>query len=160
MAATWTPIWLTEKDIEDAINRATLLACFDDGNGNFEASALASIIKQAEVEVMSWLGDYGPPPFSAQTLAALGADYFLRSAALEYAKYFVFDRHPEYLRTSATAQQDRLKKCEERMERILDARQRPAQTTQPTTAVGGATVDNGARIYVDNADGTTNSGDY
>ena len=149
MPPTWTPIWLTEKDLEDGVNQQTILACFDDGKGGLEASAMASIIKQAEVETLSWLGDYGPPPFSEATLASLGADYALRSAALEFAKYFIFDRHPEYIRTNPKAQQERLKKCEERMERYLDARQRPPTTTTPTSAVGGVAQCSGPTIYLE-----------
>lgn len=157
---SWTPIWLQCSDVEAVINKATLLACFDDGNGNFESSALVSIIGEAEVEVLSYLDDYGPPPFSTQQLATLSADFFLRSCALEYVKVLVFDRHPEYVRANGKEQVRRREAFEAKMKRVKDARQRPPQVAATPANVGGAVVDNGPRIYADNADGTPNSGDY
>jgi hypothetical protein len=160
MPATWTPIWLSQADIENAVSPDTAAACFDDGNSCISTTAVLLVITQAEMEVLSWLGDYGPPPFSSQTLAQLGSDSFLKSCAVEFAKYYTFDRHPEYVRSNGKDQQDRWDRAEKRMERVLDARQRPPTTTVPTQAVGGATIDDGPRIYVDDASGRRNSGDY
>lgn len=133
----WTPIWLTAGDVENGINKATLLACFDDGGGDFNAGALLAVISQAETEVLSWLPEFGPPPFTQAQLAGLASDYFLRSAALEFAKYFVFDRHPEYVRSQGKEQKERWDRAVKRMERVLDARQRPPTVNAPPANVGG-----------------------
>lgn len=157
-----TLLWLSQADLEAATSKATVFACFNDDNaGSINDAALIKVLNRAEQQVLSWLvGEYGPGPFSSDRLADLGADTFLQSAALEYAIAYMFDRAPDYVRQSGQDVEKRLKSCKEQMQRILDARQRPPTVKTKPANIGGAVVDNAARIYVDNADGTRNSGDY
>jgi hypothetical protein len=150
----YTPIWLAQTDLENAMSVATVTALFDDGDGVVNTTAIGSVIKQAENEVLSWLGDYGPPPFTGALLTELGGDAALQSAALEFAKLYSFDRDTAYVRTTAKAQEARRVSCDERMQRYLDARQRPPTATAKTSAVGGAVKCSGPTIYLDN------EGDY
>lgn len=157
-------VWLdaSGSDIALAISQPTFLACFDDDNaGAADATAVQAVITRAENQVLSWLSEYGPQPFSAAVLAQLGADPLLKDAAIKYAIAYTFDRHPEYIRsTRDESGGKRLKDADAMMERILDARQRPPTVATTPANVGGVVVDNGPRLYVDSADGSTNSGDY
>jgi hypothetical protein len=73
----------------------------------------------------------------------------------------MIDRHPEFVRASKQYDvENRIKRADVRMARILDARQRPPTVAQKPANVGGASVDNGSRLVVDSADGTKNGGDY
>jgi len=156
----WTPIWLAQADLENGLSVATIAACFDDGSGVLNTTAILACIADAELEVMSYLGDYGPPPFTTQQLAVLGGDPFLAACALDFAKYFVFDRHPEYVRSNGKDQQDRWDRATAKMTRVLDSRQRPPVVPVTPSNVGGATVDGGPRIYVPGPNGQYNGGDY
>jgi hypothetical protein len=158
---------LTATDLANATSNDTLLACTDDstptspgGTGTPNPTIIAALIDRAEQEVMSWLvTELGPPPLSSVLMAQLAADPFLKYAALEYAVALMYDRHPEYTRTG-TDRSERMKRADQRMERVLDARQRPPTVPQPPANVGGTVVDNGPRIYIDSANGTKNAGDY
>ena len=156
--------WLCQADLEGATSKATVIACFDDANlgaGSLDDQAICSIIDRAEQETLSWLaGEYGPPPIPATTLAMLAQDSFLKNAALEFAVIFMLEKHPEYVRSDGKVLGERMKRAVARMERIVQARQQPPTVAQRPANVGGVAVDNGNRIYVDNADGTRNSGDY
>lgn len=155
-------IWLSPSDLQGAVSNATITACFNDDNTDvLNEQAIHLVLLRAEQEVLSWLApEFGPPPFTPGVLAQLAADDFLRSAALEYAIAFTFDRHPEFARSSGKERTDRFERANKRMERILDGRQRPPTVQEKPANVGGVVVDNAPRIYADSADGTHNSGDY
>lgn len=155
-------IWLAQSDLENATSVEDVLAIFDDTNsGAVNLAAIAQVINSAEQEVLSWLvGEYGPAPMSAQTLAELAADPFLKSAALEFAKWFMFDRKPEYVRSSPSSQTERWDRATARMERIANARQRPPTVVVKPANVGGIFHPGQQTIYTPNPDGTPNSGDF
>ena len=68
---------LTRTDVENALNAATLLALFDDGNGLVNVAALTATIVRGEQEMASWLvGAFGLP-----LPADLSADPFFADAA-------------------------------------------------------------------------------
>ncbi len=92
-------------------------------------------------------------------LAQIGADPFLKYAAIEYAVAHMFDRHPEYVRNGKGDRSERLQRADERMQRVLDARQRPPTVPIEPANVGGFARTEGPRIY---SDGPTrrHSGDY
>lgn len=158
----WQPVWLCRRDLESATSATMVAAIFDDDQtGSTDDFAMLGVIERAETQVLSWLSEYGPPPFPPNVLAQLQADRFLKGCALAYVVPYMFDRHPEYVR--ANRQEDvekRLKRADDLMMRVLEARQRPPTVPTPPANVGGASVDNGPRAYVDSADGTRNSGDY
>jgi hypothetical protein len=152
-------IWLEQTDLVNNLSVATFSAIFaDPTTGIVNLDFVASVIERAEQEVLSWLVDeYGPAIESAQ---GLGADLFLKGAALEYAIVYAFDRYPEYIRANGKEREQRYARAEARMARVLQSRQRPTSLPITPANVGGAVVDNGPRIAVDSADGTSNMGDY
>lgn len=160
----YTPIWLAQSDLEAATSVEAVRACCDDANvGSPDPRNVAMVIRRAEQAVLSWLSEYGPPPYSPEVLMQLGADDFLQSVALDYAVAFMFDRHPEYARSVRNDDSaGRFKACEAQMERILDSRQRPTTVQVAPANVGGVVVDGGVRAYVDSPGGRPggNAGDY
>lgn len=155
-------IWLALADLQNAFSTAAITAIFDDQNtGTPNAQSVNMLIDEAEQEVMSWLVDeLGPPPLSAALMTQLAADTFLKYAALDYARALVVDKHPEYFRSKPEDVKARFKRADDRMERILDARQRPPTVPTKPANVGGVSVDNANRIYIDSPGGGLNSGDY
>lgn len=158
-------IWLTQQDLEAATSAKMVAACFDDdGNGSLNFPAIAAVIDRAEQEVMSYLVvELGPPPLSPALIAQLATDTFLKYAAVDFAVAYMFDRHPEYVR--AKMQDDRarrLKSAEDRMIRILEARQRPPTVPTPPANVGGFSNDGANRLVTDSPGGPAggNAGDY
>jgi hypothetical protein len=162
----WQPIWLCWQDLVDATSTDVALACFDDtGDGQPEPRGVASVIARAEGKVLSYLvGEYGPPPLSAQVIEDLSNDPLLGSCALQFAVAFMFDKHPEYVRANKQDDvQKRIAGAEAEMVRILEARQRPPTVPEVPANVGGTSVDNAPRLYTDNPGATTpgqNAGDY
>lgn len=155
-------IWLSATDLSQHAGEQALVAAFDDsGTGSADPVLVNAVISRAENEVLSWLVDeFGPPPIAAGTMAQLAADPFLKGAALEYAICWMYDRRPEYFRSSKEDIAARVSRADLRMERVLNARQRAPTVSTPPANVGGVSVDNANRIYVDSGDGTQNSGDY
>ena len=156
-------IWLCQADLENATSVRMVGACFDDDQANvINKDALNAVIDRAEQEVLSWLAsEFGPPPLPADTLAGLGSDNFLKYAAVDYAVALMFDRHPEYVRANMKDDRAaRMQAAKERMERVVDARQQPPTVVKRPANVGGVAVDGANRIYIPNADGTSNRGDY
>lgn len=155
-------IWLCKSDLEDATSVTMVQTIFDDDQtGSPNTRAIASVIRRAEMQVLSYLSEYGPPPLPDSVVADLAKDDFLKECAIEFAVAYMFDKHPEYVR--ANRQEDvakRIKSAEEMMARVLDARQRPPTVPDKPANVGGVSVDNGPRLYADNADGSRNSGDF
>lgn len=156
-------IWLSQADLEGAMSVATVAAIFDDQNtGTLNVAAMGLVIDRGEHEVLSWLIDeYGQDVLTNSTLQAdLADDIFLKGCALEYTVAYAFDRHPEYVRANGRERGDRFKRAQERMERVLQSRQRPTSMPKVPANVGGFVVDNGPRLVVDSADGTSNAGDF
>jgi hypothetical protein len=159
----WVPIWLCRQDLVDATSTDIVIACCDDtGDGEPESRGVKSLIARAEGKVLSYLVvQIGPPPLSEAIIAQLRKDPLLGGVALEFAIAFMFDKHPEYVRSNRKDDVDkRLNRAEAEMKRILDARQQPPTVAKRPANVGGVSVDNGPRAYVDSADGTRNNGDY
>lgn len=159
----WVPLWLSYQDLIDATSTDLAVACLnDDGNTPVaDTHATKSVIARAEAKVLSYLSEYGPPPFSEAILTDLGQDPFLGQCALNYAVAFMFDKHPEYVREGkASDVQKRLAYADAEMARVLESRQRPPQVKTPPANVGGTVVDDAPRLYVDGPQGQKNNGDY
>ncbi len=152
-------IWIDQSDLSNVLSVATFSAIFDDpSTGVTNNDIVASVIERAEQEVLSWLVDeYGT---NIQSQANLGGDLFLKGCALEFAIVYAFDRYPEYIKANGKEREERYQRAEDRMQRVLQARQRPTSLAKQPANVGGVSVDNGPRIAVDSADGTYNGGDY
>jgi hypothetical protein len=147
---------ITYQDIVNFSSKAVVDACFDDGNGGNPQNnpAVPAVIDRGEQEVLSWLGDeLGPPPFNATILAQIGGDPFLKYAAIEYVMLYVYDRHPEYVRSGMKDRAARKESADLRMQRVLDARQRPPTVPTPPANVGGVAVDRSHRIITTGPEG-------
>lgn len=156
-------IWLNLTDLENATSVQTVLACCDDGNvGAPDPAVLDSIIDRAEQEILSYLvGEYGPGPISPAVMTQLQADNFLKYCALDYAVAFMYDRHPEAVPTDRGNDiQARKKSAAEKMQRVMDARQRAPSVATPPANVGGIANPVVARIYVNGPGYRRNHGDY
>lgn len=152
-------LWLDQTDLANVLSTATFAAIFNDPtSGVLNLDIMASVIDRAEEETLSWLvGQYGP---TVRNEAGLGADRFLKGAALEFAIVYAFDRYPEYVKANGKEREERYKRAEERMARVLQSRQRPTSFPQTPANVGGSTVDNGHPIAIDGPNGEYNGGDY
>ena len=106
-------IWLTQGDLENALSVATVAAIFDDANtGTLSAAGIESVISRAESQVMSYLHEYGPPPFSGQVMADLGADPLLKDAATMFAIIYAYERDLAYTRANGKTTEERTKRAE------------------------------------------------
>ena len=159
----YKPIWLDREQLEEATSVEAVKACCNDDSigGPANQSIVLRVIRRAEARTLSWLAEFGPPPFDAATLQQLAGDELLASAALEYAVAYMFDRHPEYARSVRNEDPAaRVKSADTQMERILEARQRPPTVAKKAANVGGVNVDNANRLVTDSPNGTSNAGDY
>jgi hypothetical protein len=156
-------IWLDQADLENATSVQSVIACCDDTNvGVADPAIIASIIDRAEQEILSYLvGEYGPGPISATVMAQLEADNFLKYCALDYAVAFMYDRHPEAVPTDRGNDiQARKKSANEKMQRVMDARQRAPTVATPPANVGGVSTPVIDRVYISGPGARRNHGDY
>jgi hypothetical protein len=155
---------ITSVDLVNFSAQDVYNACFDDSNDGVPAintTAVAAVIDRGEQEVLSWLGpEYGP--FTPTLLAQIGSDPALKYAALEYIILYMYDRHPEYVRSGMKDRAQRKKDADERMQRYLDARQIPP-TLEPEVEpanIGGVGQQGTHTLYANIAGQPRRSGDY
>jgi hypothetical protein len=150
---------IVQADVENALNKATVLALFDDGAGVVNAAALAAVIQAGELEMASWMVDQFGLPLPPD----LANDPFFKRSALEFVVGFAVERHPEYAKQagfgSPTSYFDR---ATARAERIAAARQRATTIEETPANVGGTTPDGAPRMYTPGANGggVSNAGDF
>jgi phage gp36-like protein len=154
-------LYIAQTDLESALSPQTVLALFDDTNtGVVSSVALAAVLTRACANVDSFLARTFTGPFPIQgTPPALVVE-----AAIEFAKAFAFERHPDYVRTfgqnyNAASQYERALAL---MERVADALQQLpdwAANIKPKN-VGAIVYSAGPRMIVDSPDGTSNGGDF
>lgn len=155
--------FIDSDDLKSALSPATYLAIYDDaGTGVANADAVAFTLERAHAQVLSYL-----PAFTSTAPGAIPSQYLplLRMAETDYAVAYSFERHPEYVRSFGEApRSERYKRAETLMVRISTGMQRlQADTGTPLAAtpmVGGAVYTRDQRVMIDNADGTSNAGDF
>jgi hypothetical protein len=150
---------LVQSDLENALNVATVLGIYDDGNGVVNQTALAACADRGENELISWIvSEFGwPMPPAAQN------DPLLKYSALDYWIAYSIERHPEYCKQAGLGTKESyFARATARAGRILTGLQNPttAAAETPRENSGGVTVDGSTRLYIPNADGSTNAGDY
>lgn len=152
-------IWIDQLDLTNQLSAATFANVFNDPvTGATNPDIVNAVIDRAEQEVLSWLvGTYGP---NIQSSPGLGSDIFLKGCALEFAIVYAWDRYPEYVKAMGKEREERFDRAMQRMQRVLQARQRPTVLQQTPANVGGVTIGGGPRLVVDGADGSYNGGDY
>lgn len=153
-----TPI-ITSSDLQNALGLPTFTALFDDdNNGAADPTPVAAVIKRAHAKVISRLPDTFTGPLDP--LPSPAPD-LLFNVELEYAIAFSYERKPEYVRQYGTPHGvDLYARAERTMADVAASIERmPDFATKPSN-VGGASYDTGNRILIDNADGTSNAGDF
>lgn len=151
-------IWLQQSDLVNVLSTVMYSAIFaDPTTGITNTDIVDAVIGRAEQEVMSWLvGQYGPDVANQQNLAG---DLFLKGCALEYAYAYSFDRYPEYAKVEE-GRADRYKRAEERMQRVLQSRQRPTSLPTQPANTSSTVISNVNSIISAGPDGQYNSGDF
>jgi hypothetical protein len=149
---------LAQADLENAISIATVLALYDDGNGLVNQTALAANIVRGEQELLSFLvGEYG----ASGVPSDLANDPFLKSSALDFVTGFSVARRPEYSKQQGLGTKDSyFEMAKERALRIVAATQRATTVSEKPANVGGPVAEGGRRMYIPDASGRTNSGDF
>ncbi len=155
----------TQDDLESALNPATFVQIFDDGNNGFveeDNPGVQLVLMRAHAEVLSYLPRiYGTMPAELPDTVSI----LLKSAELDYATALSYERHPEYVRSFGEEKRSaRWQRAEKKMERIAIAIQRIAPNdTPPETAprnVGGVVYNRGATMICDGSDGSFRGGDF
>lgn len=151
-------IWLAQSDLVNVLSTVMFSAIFDDpSTGVTNTDIVNAVIERSEQEVISWLvSQYGPDVPNQQNLAG---DLFLKGCALEYAYAYAFDRYPEYAKVQE-GRADRYKRAEERMQRVLQSRQRPTSLPTQPANTSSVVVSNVTPIISTGPDGTYNGGDF
>jgi hypothetical protein len=159
--------YVSASELRDVLSLATYMAIFDDGNTGVTAtvdasSAVALVLSRAHAEVISYLLTiYGTLPAELPSAVPV----LLKSAELDYAVAFSFERHPEYVRTYGEAKRaERWERAERKMERIASTIQRIAPSDNPPEPTprtsGGIVLDDARRFITTSSDGTWNGGDF
>lgn len=146
-------------DLQRAVSANTVTACCDDdGDGIADSAVITDLIGRANAMVNSWLYGVGLPVDNTTT------DILLKEAELQYAIYFMFERHPEYVRVKDPIDRaNRLKTVQSLCERIKSGQQVPVETVKASGTprpYKGVTIDSGHRMLVDSPDGSSNQGDF
>ncbi|WP_394849694.1 DUF1320 domain-containing protein [Pendulispora brunnea] len=154
--------YITPSDLRLALTPDTFLEIFDDDRDRVvtdEDPAVEQVLERAQGDVESYLlRIYGtlPPP-------AAGVPRLLKSAALDYAIAYSFERHPEYVRSFGEEKRaERWLRAERRMERIAQAVQILADhAPEPKPRILLPHIyDNARRVVTDDPDGSSNGGDF
>lgn len=157
--------YIAWADLQAALGPQTALAIFDDTNAGSLAGTeiqITQVLTRAHARVVSNLPDIYeklPAELPNNPVPALLAD-----AELDYAVAYSLMRHPEYAKSYGDEDKANpaYKRAENTMKMVREAILRITDVPPETAPrnVGGHTVDNSNRIYVDNSDGTRNSGDF
>jgi len=150
----------SQQDLERLCGAATVLACCDDDNtGAPDQGVIAELQEFSDATVDGRMAAQNPTAkFPLTTPPPL-----VRKASLLLAKAMMYDRRPEYVRIYGTGPQAAADKfLDDMMEKPLYLEQANPDVIppQPATVTGGVAVDGSVRMYIPNADGSTNAGDY
>jgi hypothetical protein len=148
--------YINQVDLENALSAPTVKKIFTDPlSTTLNTAAIADVIDRAEGEVDSFLItviDINSPNLNR-------FDRLLRQAAIDFAKVFAFERHPEYEKTVGEDPRGSslYKRAKDRMERIQSAVQElPDQPAVRPTNTGAVIHATGPRMMIDGLDGTRN----
>ena len=156
----YTPIYISQQDLQDAMSLATLLACTDDNHDRVpDPTVVSLILERAEGLVDSFIArSYGVPFTPVGAVARI-----IRMAAIDIAVALCFERHTDYVRGFGEApRKERMDRAMAMLERIADAdllitEQQPAKTDLQKGGICGMPA---RPMYVQSADGTDNGGDF
>lgn len=147
---------ITQRDLENAITRETLIQCADDDrDGEPDFRVVARIIEDAEAYAESFLPGYYDRSDRKQT------DRLYKLALVELAQSYTLRRHPEYAKTfGKDGRVDTLKKsATDMLQRIQQGTQRlPDVEASKGPKNSGVFLDSsGPRTIIDGVDGSNNN---
>lgn len=152
--------YIAQADIEEAYGAAALLQCCDDDNdGVADATVVAAIITRA----CAWVDSYmsraykGTFPFVGTVPAEV------KEAALLHAIARVYDRRPEFVRTTGDGARVNYREMGDALLKNLVAGTQALPEAEPAKGagvLGGIVTTSGPRLMIDATDGTGNSGDF
>lgn len=159
--------YISADDLCVSLSQSTYMALFDDLRTNDRATVdvsaqVTQVRMRAHAAVMSWL------PAIYKTMPnepPLQPPYLLVDAELFLATVFAYRRHSEYVRTYGAEPGGKMyAEWVEMMRRIQSAETQIAPTDNapegsPET-IGTFVVNGGPRLICDNADGSSNGGDF
>lgn len=151
--------YVTLTDIEDAVGASAVLACFDDDNdGVADATPVAAVIARAGAWVDSYMSRAYPGTYPLATTPAE-----VKEAALFHAIARMYDRKPEYIRTTGDGARVNYREMGDALLRNLVAGVQAITETTPAQGhgpAGGIVTTTGPRLMIDSPDGTSNGGDF
>lgn len=154
-----------ESDLRAALWPGIFNALFDDTGAGSVATGSAQVLQVlalAHAEVTSFLQrTYDVVPAELPSTVS----FLLKLSELDFARSFAFDRRPELAeRLGAKYSENMRARALKRMENLANAVQQVAPNDTPPAAKpstsGGIVYDGAARVLIDGADGTRNSGDF
>lgn len=148
----------TLGELQAFVGAPTVQALLDDDNaGVIDTAALLEIQQLSDGMVDGGLARVFPGPFP---LTQTPAPVLVRQASLLWAKALLFERHPEYVRRYGEGPR---KTAEAFLDRLIAAREYLTDALNMSTKpgnVGGLVTDSGPRMTINNADGSSNTGDF
>lgn len=152
--------YLTLAELVVAMSPAVVTAIFDDDSDSvIDEASVEEFIDRGSAMTDSVIAPVysGPFPITQQPVPAM-----IKEHTLQWTLFFILERFPEFTRTLGQNQENRYKQAVTLGERLQSAVLRiPDLTSQPKPAnVGGIVRDDGKRIFIDSADGTSNRGDF
>lgn len=150
----------SQQDLERLCTATAVLACCDDNNtGAPDQDVLALLQELSDAMVDGRLAAQNP----GVKFPLSDPPPLVRRASLLQGKALMYDRRPEYVRTYGTKPQEAADKfLDDLVEKPLYLEQAPPDVVQaePATVTGGVAIDRSQRMYIPDADGRRNSGDY
>lgn len=147
------------SDIEDTVGVAATLTCFDDDNdGVADAGFVEAVITRACAWVDSYMSRAYPGTYPLATTPAE-----VKEAALFHAIARMYDRKPEYVRTTGDGARVNYREMGDALLRNLVAGVQAITETSPAQGygpAGGIVATTGPRLMIDSPDGTSNGGDF
>lgn len=152
--------YITATDLEVRIGRQAILAIYDDDNdGVVDAATLADVCDQASARVDSYLATSykGALPLSVDPHTGKYPSV-VKQAAVEWARYMAFDRHPEYVRMYGTKPLEEAKALSSALAKA--EQYLPDNSAEPAPrGTFGIVYAPGQRLLTDSPDGQRNGGD-
>lgn len=150
--------YISQTDLAVALSPDTFVKLFNDDptTDQLNQMAIDDVIDRAEGEVDSFL-------IGVNDVSKLNRfDRELRTAALDFARCFSFERRPEYERTFGEFPRGRelYKRATQRMQRVQQAAQELPDQQQRPKNVGGIVRDDGPRTIVTGIHGEQNGSGF
>jgi phage gp36-like protein len=155
--------YITQAELQYALSSTSFIAIFDqDNDGVADEAVVDAVIGRASAMTDAWIAPVyrGPFPITQVPVPAM-----IRELTIQYCLAIAYERRPDYTRTlegGSSHDEDRWKRADAMGMRLQTAVLRiPDYVAQPAPAnVGGIVVSGGSRVFIADANGTENRGDF